>query len=163
MKILFLIALAVSLFGCTTTHSHTPASFPDGVWSGSLKSVVSSADDSKQEGASDLLIASCNSVVGFWAGDGHGTYRKLGEKYVIHSYPDSHLIYFLDAAPKQPDWVEIQTYSIFEIDKETAVLQWSRAVNNRDLAKSENNRYFFSQGTTQLRRMSQICDSHLVP
>jgi hypothetical protein len=156
-------ALAMTLFGCTTTHSVVSSNFPDGVWSGSLKSVLISADDSKQEGASDLLIASCKGVVRFWASDGDGAFRKLGNNYVVHSYPDSHLIYFLDAEPKQPDWVEIQSYSFLEIDSDTAVLQWSRAVNNRDVAKSEKNRYFFTQGTTRLRRVNQICDGHLVP
>lgn len=164
MKNIFIALLLVTLLGCAgTNHNVAPPSISDGVWSGTLKSVMTRADDSHEDGKSDLLIASCNGVVRIWAGDGDGAYRKLGNNYVIHSYPDSHLIYFLDAAPKQPDWVEIQTYSLLEIDSETAVLQWSRAVNNRDVAKSDEGRYFFSQGTTRLRHVSQTCDGRLVP
>ncbi|MYM97562.1 hypothetical protein [Duganella vulcania] len=164
MKNLFIASLSVALLGCAaTSHNVTPQSLSDGVWSGTLKSVTIRANDGHEEGQSDLLIASCKGVVRIWAGDGNGAYSKLGSNYVIHSSPDSHLIYFLDAAPKQPDWVEIQTYSLLEIDSETAVLQWSRAVNNRDLARSDDGRYFFSQGTTRLRHVSQACDERLVP
>lgn len=163
MKFLYATALALMLSSCATTPGMPPSTLPDGVWSGSLTSTVTSADESKQEGTSNLLIASCKGVVRFWASDGDRTYNKLGNNYVIHSSSDSHLIYFMDEAPKQPDWVEIQSYALLEIDSNTAVLQWSRAVNNRDVAKSAKNRYFFSQGMTTLRRVSQTCDGRLVP
>ncbi|MCU6499567.1 hypothetical protein LPN04_17370 [Rugamonas sp. A1-17] len=163
VKFLCMLVLAMTLFGCATTNSVVSSHLPDGVWSGQLKSVLISADESVQEGKSDLLIASCKGIVRFWASDGDGGYRKLGNNYVVNSYPDSHLIYFLDAEPKQPDWVEIQSYSFLEIDSDLAVLQWNRAVNNRDVAKTEKNRYFFSHGITQLRRESRVCDGRLVP
>jgi hypothetical protein len=163
VKNLFATALAVALSGCTTTQHIKQPTLPDGVWSGTLKSVLVLADDDKQEGASDLLIASCKGLVRFWARDQGGTYEKLGNNYVIQSYPDSHLIYSLAAAPTQPDWVEIQSYALLEIDSDTAVLQWSRAVNNRDVAMSKKNRYFFAQGMTKLHRTNRSCDERLVP
>ncbi|WP_317201774.1 hypothetical protein [Janthinobacterium sp.] len=115
MKFLLVTALAMALGSCAITPNHSVASsgIADGAWSGSLRSELIFADNSKQEGTSDFLIASCNGIVQFWTGDGNGAYRKLGKNYVVRSYPDSHLIYFLDAEPKQPDWVEIQSYSFF--------------------------------------------------
>lgn len=157
------MALTMALCGCAATHSEAPSKLADGVWSGSLKSALTFADGSVREGTSELLIASCQGVVRLWASEEDGTVRKLGNQYVVHSFPDSHLIYFLDAEPKQPDWVEIQSYSLLEIDQKTAVLQWSRAVNNRDVAKYEKNRYFFTHGTTELHRVKQSCDGRLVP
>ncbi len=165
MKISLLLALTLALSGCAATVKHdvVQSSIADGVWAGTLKSELISADNSKREGSSDLLVAACKGVVRIWASDGDGKYRKLGENYVVQSYPDSHLIYFLDAEPKQPDWVEIQSYALLEIDSDRAVLQWSRAVNNRDVEASKKDRYFFSQGITQLRRTSKNCDDRLVP
>ena len=165
MKFLLLSVLITTLLGCTTPTSQgvIQSSIADGVWSGTLKSELILADGRRQEGSSDLLIATCKGTVQFWAGTGNGTYQKLGRNYVVRSYPNTHLIYFLDAEPKQPDWVEIQSYALLEIDSERAALQWSRAVNNRDVDPTQKNRYFFSQGVTQLHRVSQSCDGRLAP
>lgn len=128
-----------------------------------MKYKTVSTDNLTDGGSTDLVVAACNGTVRIWGGTGDGKYIKLSEKFVVRSYPDSHLIYFLHAHPKQPDWVEIHSYALLEIGSDRAILQWSRAVNNRDLEASQTNRYFFSQGVTELRRASKICDAKLVP
>jgi uncharacterized protein YceK len=165
MKIFFLFAVAAVLAGCAAMEKHDEGSqtISDGVWAGTLKAETILADNSKQDGSSDLLIASCNGIVRIWASTDDGKYHKLGEKYVVRSYPDSHLIYFLDAEPKQPDWVEIQSYTLLEIGSDRAILQWTRAVNNRDVDVTKKNRYFLSQGIAELRRSNRSCVAQLVP
>ncbi|MFL6710208.1 MAG: hypothetical protein ACJ8HI_18560, partial [Massilia sp.] len=105
----------------------------------------------------------CKGAVRVWAGDAAGNYQKLGDKYVVHSNPDSHLIYYMDAGSDQPNWVEIHSYVFLEIDSDKAVIRWTRAVNNRALNKSDKGRYFFTEGSSELRRVSKECDGRLVP
>lgn len=87
----------------------------------------------------------------------------INEKYSIQSYPDTHLIYFLDADPRQPDWVEIQSYLLMEIDADNAVVQYGRVINNRDLDPLNEKRYFANQGVANLRRAGSNCDSRFNP
>lgn len=165
MRFLFIVALAIMLHGCTTTQRIAQHTLSNGVWSGSLTSELISADGSKREGTSDLLIAICKGTIRFWARDADTDegYSKLGNNYIIESSPDSHLIYVLHASPEQPGWVEMQTYALLEMDSDTAALQWSRAVNNRGVEKTKANRYFFSQGITTIRRVNHDCNERLVP
>lgn len=164
MKIFMAAMLSMSLLGCTATAPRSADSprLANGVWSGTLATVVTNADDSREDRKSELLIASCNGMVRLWADDNDGKYRHLGTKYVVQSNPDSHLIYFMDADPAQPGWVEIHSHSMLELSADKAVLLWSRAVNNRDGGKTPKNRYFFSQGITELRRTSHSCDDRLM-
>lgn len=166
---IFPVVLALALVGCAAppTHGDAPALLGDGVWSGTLTSQTISADDTVAEGTSDLLVASCKGIVRIWARDvgpqfTDSHYVRLGTKYRVQSLPDSHMISYLHTAPTQPDWVEIQTYAFLELDADTAALQWSRAVNNRDIDGAAHNRYFFSQGTTRLTRVNRECSSKLM-
>lgn len=169
MKIILPAVLALALVGCAAPpiQGDAPSPLGDGVWSGTLTSQTISPDDSVAEGTSDLLVASCKGVVRIWARDvgpqfPDSAYVRLGTKYRVQSLPDSHMIYYLHAAPTQPDWVEIQTYAFLELDADTAALQWSRAVNNRDIDGAAQGRYFFSQGTTRLTRVNRACSSKLM-
>jgi len=165
VKTLMAAMLSMSLLGCTapTTRSVDSFGLADGVWSGTLATIVTNADSSQEERKSELLIASCKGVVRLWTNNSDGKYRKLGTKYHVQSKPDLHLIYFMDADPTQPGWVEIHSHSMLELSPDKAVLLWSRAVNNRDGGKSKKNRYFFSQGIVELRRTSHSCDERLTP
>ena len=163
MNIFCIAALAMTLLGCATTPTPAPYGLPDGVWSGTLKSVSTAADQEKNNHTADILFASCKGAVRVWASNAAGDYHKLGDKYAVHSYPDSHLIYYMDAGPEQPNWVEIQAYVFLELDSDMALIRWTRAVNNRAHNKSAKGRYYFTEGSTELRRVSRDCDGRLVP
>ena len=165
MKNFLLLVVALTISACAQMDKKNDANvtIADGVWAGVIKTESIKADSTKQEDSNELLIATCSGIVRFWAGKGDGKYVKLGVHYTIHSLPGSHLIYFIDADPEESGWVEIQSYSLLEINADLAVLQWSRAVNNRDVDDSKSDRYFFSQGNAELHRVSTTCNDKMVP
>jgi len=110
-----------------------------------------------------LLVASCAGKVHVWYGDGTGNYSTHSERFIVSSGLDTHLFYFLSAAPQQPDWIEIQVFTMLEVTQSKARLQWMRAVNNRDLEANDRNRYFTSQGVADLRQASKDCERRFLP
>lgn len=166
MKTLTLL-FSILLCGCAVMPSNRDVSndiIPDGVWIGDLNFQTIKADGSKtDQGPAEVMIASCNGYIQVWDGNRDGTYTMIGKHYVSASVPDSHIAYFTDKDSDEPGWSEIQSYVLLELNTSTARLQWSRAVNNRDLAIDDVNRYFFSHGIGTLERISDKCNEELVP
>lgn len=166
MKTIVLVAANALLLGCAASPPTAPArsSFPDGVWMGDLPFQTISADDSRTDlGPGELVIASCDGSVQVWDGDRNGKGRPVGKNYVTVAGLETHLFYFIQSDPAQPGWVEIQAYSLLQTDSETAQVQWSRSVNNRDLPPEHANRYFFNHGIAHMKQVSKTCDRGLVP
>lgn len=160
-KYIVAIIFSVGLTGCATikSSSGTTSALGNGVWVGTLNFESIKKNNDREQRSHDLLIASCNESIRIWtSNEKNGSYKMIDEKFTIQSYPGTHLIYFLDAAPQQPDWVEIQSYLLMEIDSYNAVVQYSRAVNNRDVNSLHDNRYFTHQGIANLRRMKTSCE-----
>jgi hypothetical protein len=130
---------------------------PDGLWKGQLKIKLIDALEKESTDSWEIVFSACKGEVKFWASDLEGGYTNLG-KFTGSSLPDTHFFHVVRANEKQPGWVEIQTYSLVELDAERAVVAWTRAVNNRNL-KEGAERYFLSRGTTQLTRVDNPCDS----
>lgn len=166
MKFLALL-FPVFLLGCAAApvnHSKLISSIPDGVWVGDLNFQTIKSDGSRtDQGPAEFMIASCKGHVQVWDGNHDGNFKTIGKYFAGASVPDSHLAYFTDRDTDEPGWSEIQSYVLLELNSSTARLQWSRAVNNRDLAANDTNRYFFNHGVGTLTRMSDKCNEELVP
>jgi len=109
-----------------------------------------------------MALAACSGEVRAYMGDANGKFDTPRQDFTIRSNAQSHTIQFVDAAAKQPDWVEIQTLTLLETDDDSATGQWTRAVNNRDLPASAGNRVFFEHGIGNFKRVSTECDKSMV-
>jgi hypothetical protein len=166
MKTIALVAANALLLGCAASPSPGPArpSLPDGVWVGDMPFQTISADDTRTDlGPGELVIASCDGSVQVWSGDRSGNYHPVGKNYVAVAGLETHHFYFIQFDPNQPGWVEIQAYSLLQTDSDTAQVQWSRSVNNRDLSPEHGNRYFFNHGVAHMKQIRKTCDPDLVP
>lgn len=154
---LFLVCL---LAGCAVqSPAQRPIfSVPDGTWEGALDWIIR-ADGSKSAGGQQLAVAACSGQARVWMMNEDGNFSGPRRDFRIRSNAQSHTIQFVDAAAKQPDWVEIQTYTLLEIDGKSAVLQWARAVNNRDLPANDANRTILEYGVGKLQRTKEECSN----
>ncbi|RZL35399.1 MAG: hypothetical protein EOP35_14230 [Rubrivivax sp.] len=143
-----------------STPSHD---IPDGVWQGRIDWSGFQADGTPSSGSYGLLIAACKGTASVWAQDQEkpNRYSAISLHMAIRSEADTHVLSFINAARKQPDWVEIHTYSLLEVTADNARVQWTRAVNNRDLDPSHGNRTFFHHGTGEFKRTQTTCDPRL--
>ncbi len=131
------------------------SSMPDGTWTGKFDWVIRH-DGVKSEGY-EIAIATCDGRARRWIKNEQGEWRSNETEWTISSGPDSHTLQFVEQFERQPDWVEIQTITLLEMNDELATVQWSRAVNNRDLANDNSNRSFFGYGTGTLKRIRVGC------
>lgn len=131
------------------------ATLPDGTWTGTLDWTIK-PDGSKVAGH-DFAIGVCGGKMRHWYKDEKGEWFSPDVQWTIRSGPDSHTMQYIDQHVKQPDWVEIQSFTLLEIDDKTAAVQWSRAVNNRDLAVGQADRTFFYYGAGTFKRIRTGC------
>lgn len=143
-----------------TTTPLPAKEIPDGVWQGRIDWSGFQADRTSFSGNYGLLIAACNGEVSIWAQNREDSnrYEPVSLRTTVQSGADTHVFSFIDAARKQPDWVEIHTYSMLEVSAGIARVQWTRAVNNRDLDPGHGNRTFFHYGTGEFNRTKTTCD-----
>lgn len=106
-----------------------------------------------------MAIAICAGEARIWLKQDDGNYLGPKRDFELHSGLQSYSIQFIDAAPAQPEWVEIQTYILLEKDEDHAAIQWSRAVNNRGLAASDTNRTILEYGSGTLHRTRKTCSN----
>lgn len=159
------LLLTCLLAGCAAQNPgpRPVFSISDGAWEGPIRWDEVRADESKASGTIQLALAACSGEVRVWTQRPDGTFGSPLHGYLIDSNVQSHAIHFVDAAEKQPDWVEIQTFTMLEIDDNRAVIQWTRAVNNRDLPATDRIRTFFYHGIGKLKRISTVCQPSAVP
>jgi hypothetical protein len=157
------LAIAAAVSGCAAPYTHPlQPSLPNGTWAGTMSTVVVRADDSKKTEQSRMLLATCDGAMQVWSLSEEGKIQSYRAELTRSSKEDSHLLYFVEAALKQPDWVEIQTYSLVLISADKALLLWTRTVSNRDVSDSDSERFFYGHGTAQLKRIDQECHKELV-
>ena len=132
----------------------------DGVWTGRIEWSGFQADRTPFSGSHGLLVAACRGAASIWLQDpdNPGRYSVVSLRMSVQSEADTHVLSFIKAASKQPDWVEIHTYSLLETTADTARVQWTRAANNRDLDPDHGNRTFFHHGTGDFERIQASCE-----
>jgi hypothetical protein len=159
MRLHYLISL-FALTACAAQQSPKQPDYmiPDGTWEGSLDWIVR-AEGKKETGGQGIAVAACAGQVRIWLRDEDGNYSGPRRNFQVRSNLQSYSIQFIDTAAVQPDWIEIQTYTLLEVDGTSAALQWSRAVNNRDLAPQDANRTLFDYGVGKLKKTRETCSN----
>jgi len=155
MRMYFSLFSFLTLTAGAAPLSPTPT-IPDGTWEGRLDWIVES-DGRKTDDGYGLAITACAGQVRIWLRDKDGNYQGLRRDFQVRSTLQSHSIQFVNAATIQPDWTEIQTYTMLERDGTDAAVQWSRSVNNRDLAPSDAKRTILEYGVGTLKRTRETC------
>jgi len=159
MKLLPLLSVSSLLCACGSPPQN-PSSVPsanEGVWIGTIKAEQQLADESRSTGESKLVLAICGSVLRVLTADDQGKLTLQKSGFTTISNLDSHLFYFVRAAAKQPDWVEIQTYSFVQLSESVAHIHWSRSVSNRDAGPSEPDRFFVANGSGKFHKGTSSC------
>lgn len=162
-----LMAIAAAWALACASHpvsAQKPHPLPNGVWAGSFVLHHHLPDGSQTAlGLLHVIVATCSGAVEVWAGNGLGKFEASAKPYTVFSGPDTHMFTSIDEATSQPDWVEIKSLTLLEVTPETAVVQWLRSVNNRDLPANDPDRFFFHHGRGELRREASVCDAKWGP
>jgi hypothetical protein len=160
MRQYFSLISLLALTACSTPQpdKQIESLIPDGTWEGSLDWIVR-MDGRKDKGGQGLAVAACGGQVRIWLMDENGNYRGPRKDFQVRSSLQSYSIQFIDKATVQPDWIEIQTYTLLELNGVSAAVQWSRSVNNRDLAPDDANRTIFEYGVGTLKKTRETCSS----
>lgn len=134
-----------------------PTRFPAGVWLGSVERSLVESGGKAISGRLTVSINSCDGNIEVFTKGENGEVHAMPPIKAIQSLDGSHLFYYMAAEPKQPDWEEIQTFSLLELNDKKIWLFWTRAVNNRDLEIDHPNRYFRSTTMGELNRTASDC------
>ena len=159
--------MASVLAGCATSMSDPKVAstlLPNGFWEGTIR-IGNMTGQDINPGPHGVRIVTCDGNARVWLIDSKG-----GPAYTppitfkVTSMIGTHVISKFDAAKKQPDWVEVQTWVLSELNSKSAAVHWSRSVNNRDLDEAQANRTFAEFGLGTMRRVRETCTaSDLLP
>jgi hypothetical protein len=148
------------LAGCATSMPDSkvaPTLLPNGFWEGTIR-IGNLTGQDINPGPRGVRIVTCDGNARVWFIDSKG-----GPAYTppitfkVTSLIGTHVISKFDAAKKQPDWVEIQTWVLSELNSKSAAMHWSRSVNNRDVDQAQANRTFAEFGLGTMRRVRETC------
>jgi hypothetical protein len=161
------LLVASLLAGCATSMSDPKVAstlFPNGFWEGTIR-IGNMTGQDINPGPHGVRIVTCDENARVWLIDSKG-----GPAYTppitfkVTSMIGTHVISKFDAAKKQPDWVEVQTWVLSELSSTTVAVHWSRSVNNRDVGETQANRTFAEFGLGTMRRVRESCTaSDLLP
>lgn len=161
------LLVASALTGCATSMSDPKVAstlLPNGFWEGTIR-IGNMTGQDINPGPHGVRIVTCDGNARVWLIDSKG-----GPAYTppitfkVTSMIGTHVISKFDAARKQPDWVEVQTWVLSELNSKSAAVHWSRSVNNRDVDEAHANRTFAEFGLGTMRRVRETCTaSDLLP
>jgi hypothetical protein len=154
------LLLPLVLAGCATSMPDSKVAstlLPNGFWEGAIR-IGNMTGQDINPGPHGVRIVTCDGNARVWLIDSKG-----GPAYTppitfkVTSLIGTHVISKFDAAKKQPDWVEIQTWVLSELNSKSAAMHWSRSVNNRDVDQAQANRTFAEFGLGTMRRVRETC------
>jgi hypothetical protein len=152
-----LLSLSIAAAVPAIAAAASASALPTGVWIGKVEESTVQSGGKATTDKFVVILDSCEGKTQLWTRDDDGKVHPLPPAKAVQSLDGTHLFYFMDAEPKQPDWEELHTFSILELNDERAWLLWTRAVNNRDLEVDNSNRYFQSTATGELKRATAKC------
>ena len=137
---------------------------PNGFWEGTIR-IGNMTGQDINPGPHGVRIVTCDGNARVWLIDSKGGLAYTPPiTFKVTSMIGTHVISKFDAAKKQPDWVEVQTWVLSELSSTTVAVHWSRSVNNRDVGEAQANRTFAEFGLGTMRRVRESCTaSDLLP
>jgi hypothetical protein len=174
------ILILFLLSGCATSlvennnsiaQKYRKSRISDGIWAGKIQVAGTYSDDTSIGDDGEIFKKTLDFMVTVC--DGEGIFFKMGDRgyaipsvnYKNDSYFGSHLIYFQNAEKSNevnPDWVEMQSMLLVEVDSNLLRVQWSRSVNNPKIDKTEKDSNVFVNGVGSLKRTANNCSDEII-